>query len=473
MFGSRFSIFGTGASADKVENSAKSEVFPGLKLRSDKDVYRPGDPVVVTIEICSSVAQFDCSLLIERLSFEIIGLQKLDAQWFSTQKPIPGSKQRRGEHVFMDCSVQSIVSNQIISSGATKSYVVRSMLPTCIPPSYKGATIRYMYYVKSTLLGRWLSQENGRSHKESLRDQIEMETRVPLQVWVTQKTNGMLMEEGQNGQNDENTPVTMERESLDELVNISGKWQKFGSFHLKFERWNNSIHGRPAYVRGYGGWISIKNLPLDYWCKQTFEAIGKYFGGLESIAMEILNLIKVLDAIIKVKENLCGFVPATIEVSNEKRGSIYLNFGDISTSNPPSKVKGDLFESDFTNPIDLIRLNEVKCAEGIYCDPLNSKFNFLFSSNRNIKSSRSPGVFVDNNESRKREFKFKAKKSRGRSSFESPPRSCLSPQPFGLLELLSSEPSAEENDLKKIEGRDPSTSPKKGTKNDLIILKKR
>lgn len=96
MFGSRFSIFGTGAAADKVEKSAKSEFFPGLKLRSDKDVYRPGDPVVVTIEICSSVAQLDCPLLIERLSFEIIGLQKLDAQWFSTQKPIPGSKQRRG-----------------------------------------------------------------------------------------------------------------------------------------------------------------------------------------------------------------------------------------------------------------------------------------------------------------------------------------------------------------------------------------
>ncbi|XP_008455607.2 uncharacterized protein LOC103495739 isoform X2 [Cucumis melo] len=198
MFGSKFSIFGTGTAADKVEKSAKSEFFPGLKLRSDKDVYRPGDPVVVTIEICSSVPQLDCSLLIERLRFEIIGLQKLDAQWFSTQKPIPGSKQRRGEYIFMDCSVQSIVSNQIISSGAMKSYVVRSTLPTCIPPSYKGATIRYMYCVKSTLVGRWLSQENCRSHKESPMDQIEMEARVPLQVWVTQKTNGMLMEEGQN-----------------------------------------------------------------------------------------------------------------------------------------------------------------------------------------------------------------------------------------------------------------------------------
>ena len=100
MFGSRFSIFGSGAAsaADKVEKSAKSDVFPGLKLRSDKDVYWPGDPVVVTIEISSSVPPYDCSLFIERLRFEIIGLQKLDAQWFSTQKPIPGSKQRRGSN---------------------------------------------------------------------------------------------------------------------------------------------------------------------------------------------------------------------------------------------------------------------------------------------------------------------------------------------------------------------------------------
>lgn len=149
MFGSRFSIFGTGGGADSVDKSAKSEVVPGLKLRSDKDVYRPGDPVVVTLEISSSVPQLDCSLLIDRLSFEIKGLQKLDAQWFSTQKPLHGSKQRRGsasnsfynsfhpkafvgfqfhvvlvlsgEHVFMDCSVQSVVSNQMVPAGSTKS----------------------------------------------------------------------------------------------------------------------------------------------------------------------------------------------------------------------------------------------------------------------------------------------------------------------------------------------------------------
>ncbi|XP_022155720.1 uncharacterized protein LOC111022779 [Momordica charantia] len=204
MFGSRFSIFGTGGGADSVDKSAKSEVVPGLKLRSDKDVYRPGDPVVVTLEISSSVPQLDCSLLIDRLSFEIKGLQKLDAQWFSTQKPLHGSKQRRGEHVFMDCSVQSVVSNQMVPAGSPKSYVVRTTLPSRIPPSYKGATIRYMYYVKSTLQGRWLIQENGRSHKESLKDKIDMEARIPLQVWVTQKTSGMLMEleEGQNGRND-------------------------------------------------------------------------------------------------------------------------------------------------------------------------------------------------------------------------------------------------------------------------------
>ena len=47
--------------------------------------------------------------------------------------------------------------------------VVRTVLPNVIPPSYKGATIRYFYYVKSTLSGQWLILENGHSHRESVK----------------------------------------------------------------------------------------------------------------------------------------------------------------------------------------------------------------------------------------------------------------------------------------------------------------
>lgn len=96
MLAPRFSsIFGGGGSYAK---ALRSEVLPTLKLQTDKQVYRPGDPVIVTIEISNPAGNADLplSLLVERLSFEIKGVEKLDTQWFATQKPIPGSKQRRG-----------------------------------------------------------------------------------------------------------------------------------------------------------------------------------------------------------------------------------------------------------------------------------------------------------------------------------------------------------------------------------------
>ena len=51
---------------------------------------------------------------------------------------------------------------------------VRAVLPSIIPPSYKGATIRYLYYIKSTLSVRWLILENGHSSEESVKDLTEV-----------------------------------------------------------------------------------------------------------------------------------------------------------------------------------------------------------------------------------------------------------------------------------------------------------
>ena len=103
MLPSKFSFFGGGVS-NKVGNSVegdKSELNPTLKLQTDRDVYRPGDSVYVTIEICNPLTSANTgsivpSLLIERLGFEIKGIEKLDTQWFATQKPLAGTKQRRG-----------------------------------------------------------------------------------------------------------------------------------------------------------------------------------------------------------------------------------------------------------------------------------------------------------------------------------------------------------------------------------------
>ena len=90
----------------KADSAAKQQLSPKLKLQTDKDVYRPGDSVTATIEICSPISLKDDagtvssedapSLFVDGLSFELKGIEKLDSQWFSVPKPIPGSKQRRG-----------------------------------------------------------------------------------------------------------------------------------------------------------------------------------------------------------------------------------------------------------------------------------------------------------------------------------------------------------------------------------------
>ena len=90
---------------------------------------------------------------------------------------------------------------------------------------------------------------------------------------------------------DENALIKIDQGNLEELIEAPGKWKEFGPYHLLFNRWNKLLRSRPLIVKGFGGWIKIKNLPLDYWCRATFEAIGVYFGRFENIAFETLNLL--------------------------------------------------------------------------------------------------------------------------------------------------------------------------------------
>ncbi|KAG5545015.1 hypothetical protein RHGRI_017472 [Rhododendron griersonianum] len=52
--------------------------------------------------------------------------------------------------------------------------LVRTVLPSIIPPSYRGATFRYLYYIRCMLSGQSLVLENGHSHEESSTDFAEL-----------------------------------------------------------------------------------------------------------------------------------------------------------------------------------------------------------------------------------------------------------------------------------------------------------
>lgn len=202
----------------KVDSAAKQQLSPTLKLQTDKETYRPGDSVTVTIEICSPASLKDDvgqavsgedapSLLLDVLSFELKGIEKLDTQWFSVPKPLPGSKQRRGEHMFLDCSAPSLVSKVIIGAGRTKTYIARVELPKTLPPSYRGISIRYFYYVRTTLFGRPVMLGNGDQYKGLVNNAIHLEARVPLQIRVSQKSSSLLNEEG-------NLPFSVDQPSI-------------------------------------------------------------------------------------------------------------------------------------------------------------------------------------------------------------------------------------------------------------------
>lgn len=92
---------------NNTDSSKKRDVSPSIKLCTDKEVYRPGEAVTVSIEIFNPRQEGDgqeegngICLLVDGLSFEVKGLEKVDSQWYATQRPIPGSKEKRGNSTF-------------------------------------------------------------------------------------------------------------------------------------------------------------------------------------------------------------------------------------------------------------------------------------------------------------------------------------------------------------------------------------
>lgn len=87
----------------------------------------------------------------------------------------------------------------------------------------------------------------------------------------------------------ENALISLDQGSIKDIINEEGKWQVMGSFHLKFDKWDKHKHSRLLVTKGFG-WLKIKNRPLHYRCRKTFEVIGEHSGGLENIATKTLNL---------------------------------------------------------------------------------------------------------------------------------------------------------------------------------------
>lgn len=96
---------------------------PVVKVGLERKVYRPGDTVVATIEIGNEGGGGKVGMvrdatgdavLMEDLSVEVRGIEKLDPQWLVTPKP-PTAKQRRGP-VSLSCQSRSVSSVENVCS---------------------------------------------------------------------------------------------------------------------------------------------------------------------------------------------------------------------------------------------------------------------------------------------------------------------------------------------------------------------
>ncbi|BBN02157.1 RAB6A-GEF complex partner protein 2 [Marchantia polymorpha subsp. ruderalis] len=180
---------------------------PTLHVTMDKSAYRPGDLVVATIDVrndgptaikagtnASNRSLLD-AVLMEDLLVEVKGIERVDPQWLVTPKAPPGSKQRRGERTILESSSTSIISNVMIGLGDNKTYMVRTMLPRVLPPSYRGTAVRYIFFITVSMRWCYSVVENGHGGHSPQMSMSPVEVRTPFQIWTLPSSSGLTADE--------------------------------------------------------------------------------------------------------------------------------------------------------------------------------------------------------------------------------------------------------------------------------------
>ncbi|TQD89700.1 hypothetical protein C1H46_024694 [Malus baccata] len=85
---------------------------------------------------------------------------------------------------------------------------------------------------------------------------------------------------------------------------------------VKLAGWWESLNTNQRMAVSYGGWVALEGLPPHLWTKKFFQDIGEACGGLADIDQTTAGFGFLLEAKIKLKTNLTGFIPEVVEVAD-------------------------------------------------------------------------------------------------------------------------------------------------------------
>ena len=154
----------------------------------------------------------------------------------------------------------------------------------------------------------------------------------------------------------------------------------FDDSHLLFEKWNRKLHGRTRFMKGYGGWITIKNYLLNTGAASLVRPLGCILEVWIVTFHETINMINCAEARIHVKRNLCGFIPRQLKLKINAMDTFFsILVISLHWILQISIIHEILFVKDFSNMVNPSCLKKVMVDESI--DPLtqNSKVEYYES----------------------------------------------------------------------------------------------
>lgn len=158
-----------------------------LSLAIDNPSFRPGETVTALLHASTSHPEH-----VELQDMEIVfsGIERVDTSWVSPEyrrgvNPINLDKRRVQRHV-VQSKLQATTQGTFNDSNLRR-FLIRFMLPSWLPPSFKGIAVRYSYLIEASVnyfsYAERIDPDAPPEARSLKRTPITASVRLPLRIW--------------------------------------------------------------------------------------------------------------------------------------------------------------------------------------------------------------------------------------------------------------------------------------------------